>query len=490
MTRSNRSLKTAVNGRIVLITGASSGIGRALAVKVGAAGGIVLLVARRRDQLQETQRQVEQHGGTAFVHPCDLSDAIDIDRMVAEVLGAHGHVDVLVNNAGRSIRRAASASYDRFHDFQRTMQLNYFGAVRLILDLLPTMIERKSGHIVNVSTAGVQTSAPLFSAYLASKAALDTFTRSLSHEVGDGGITVSTVYMPLVRTPMIAPTGAFDQWPALSPDEAADLVCTALRTRRARVAQRLGTLGQVGYAVAPRFDQRLGALIARARLGRRWRAIVSAGSGRDAHVHADPNWREAFRRRLERAQVPTDPDEVRRLAELLAHIPLFELCTFAELHNLAATAYPVALHEGDILCTEGAESSDCYAVVEGDAVVSINGVEVGRVSAGQVVGERGPIEEQPRAATVVAASRLLAYAISRDRLRRLLESNADVAAHMHQQVRGRYRAGADENNLEVHAGDEPARACGDQPSAEDEDQDDDDGQPGSGVGQSLVVATG
>jgi NAD(P)-dependent dehydrogenase (short-subunit alcohol dehydrogenase family) len=219
-----RSLEQAVEGRTVMITGASSGIGRALALKVGAAGGTVLLVARRRDQLEEAKREIEDRGGFAHAYPCDLSDPLEIDRMVAQALKDHGHVDVLVNNAGRSIRRPVSGSYERFHDFQRTMQLNYFGAVRLILDLLPAMREHRSGHIINVSTAGVQTSAPMFSAYLGSKAALDAFSRSISFEVARDGIAISTVYMPLVRTPMIAPTKVYEEWPALTPEEAADLV--------------------------------------------------------------------------------------------------------------------------------------------------------------------------------------------------------------------------------------------------------------------------
>jgi short-subunit dehydrogenase len=246
-----KSLQDAVEGRTVLITGASSGIGQAAALKVGAAKGRVLLVARTEGKLRETAAAIERRGGIAHVHPCDLSDPDNVDRMAAEVLERHGHVDIVVNNAGKSIRRSINRSYDRFHDFQRTMALNYFGPVKLILDLLPTMRERHSGHIINVSTMGLQTNTPRFSAYLASKAALDAFSRSIAAEIIDDGVHITTVYMPLVRTPMIAPTKIYDRFPTLSPDEAAELITEAIRKRPKRVATTLGNLGQLSYAIVP-----------------------------------------------------------------------------------------------------------------------------------------------------------------------------------------------------------------------------------------------
>lgn len=245
------SLEEAVRGRTVMITGASSGIGQAAALKIGRAGGRVVLVARTREKLEETARGVDAGGGVAHVHPCDLSDPEDIDRMAAEVIAAHGVPDVLVNNAGRSIRRSVRRSYDRFHDYQRTMQLNYFGAVKLILDVLPGMRERGSGHIVNVSTMGLQTNTPRYSAYLASKAALDAFSRSIGPEIIADGVHITTIYMPLVRTPMIAPTKIYDRFPTLSPDEAADMIAEAIRRRPKRITTTLGTLGQLSYAVVP-----------------------------------------------------------------------------------------------------------------------------------------------------------------------------------------------------------------------------------------------
>jgi len=248
----DRSLSTVVKDKRIVVTGASSGIGRQVALKIGEAGGTVLLVARTREKLEELRNEVEEAGGTAYVHPADLSDRDDIERVADEILEQHGGVDVLINNAGRSIRRSVAASYDRFHDFERTMQLNYFGALKLILKLLPGMRERKTGHIINVSSIGVQTNTPRFSAYVASKAALDAFSRCIAPEVIGDGVHVTTVYMPLVRTPMIAPTNIYDAFPTLSPDEAAQLVCDAVLDKPTRVATRLGTFGEVLYAVSPK----------------------------------------------------------------------------------------------------------------------------------------------------------------------------------------------------------------------------------------------
>jgi short-subunit dehydrogenase len=246
-----RSLEDAVKDRNVMITGASSGIGRAAALEIGRAKGTVLLVARSADKLEEVGHEVEALGGKAYVHRADLTDFDDIDRMANEALEMHGIVDVLVNNAGKSIRRSVSRAYERFHDYQRTMQLNYFASVKLILDLLPMMREQGSGHIINISTIGLQTNTPRFSAYLASKAALDAFSRSIAPEVIGDGVHITTVYMPLVRTPMIAPTKIYDRFPTLTPEEAAEMITDAIRKRPKRVATTLGNIGQLGYAIAP-----------------------------------------------------------------------------------------------------------------------------------------------------------------------------------------------------------------------------------------------
>jgi NAD(P)-dependent dehydrogenase (short-subunit alcohol dehydrogenase family) len=250
--RGRASLEAAVRGRVVMVTGASSGIGKAASMKIADAGGIVLLVARTAEKLEEIKATIEARGGRAHVHAADLSDMDDIDRMADEALAQHGHVDVLVNNAGRSIRRSIALSYDRFHDFERTMQLNYFGAVKLILKLLPVMRERRSGQIVNVSSIGVQTNTPRFSAYVASKAALDAFSRCIASEIIDDGVYVSTIFMPLVRTPMIKPTKMYDRFPTITPDKAADMITEAIVHRPKRIATPLGTLGQILYAINPR----------------------------------------------------------------------------------------------------------------------------------------------------------------------------------------------------------------------------------------------
>jgi len=246
-----QSLEDAVTGRTVMITGASSGIGKAAAIKLGEAGGTMLLVARTAEKLEEVKGEIEAMGGTAYVHRCNLSETDDIDRMASEVVEQHETVDILINNAGKSIRRSVDRAYDRFHDFQRTMQLNYFAPVKLMLELLPVMREHKTGHIVNVSTIGLQVNTPRFAAYLASKAALDAFSRSIASEIIRDGVHITTVYMPLVRTPMIAPTKIYDRFPTMTPDEAADLIGEAIRKRPKRIGTTLGTVGQITYAIAP-----------------------------------------------------------------------------------------------------------------------------------------------------------------------------------------------------------------------------------------------
>src|SRR4249919_1100681 len=186
-----------------------------------------------------------------------MSDIEDVARMAEEVLAYHGQVDVVVNNAGRSIRRGVGLSYDRFHDYERTMQVNYFGAVRLILALLPSMRARKSGHIIDISSIGTQTNPPRFSAYVASKAALDAFGRVIASEVFDDGVRITTIHMPLVRTPMIAPTRMYDMFPAISPEEAAEMIAKAMVGQPKKVATRLGTFGELLYAVAPSVSDRI-----------------------------------------------------------------------------------------------------------------------------------------------------------------------------------------------------------------------------------------
>ncbi|MFK8016413.1 MAG: SDR family oxidoreductase [Gammaproteobacteria bacterium] len=251
----DRSLSGRVKDKVVMVTGASSGIGRATAIKMGEGGATVVLIARSPDKLEEARKEVAKHGGNAHAYTCDLSDLEDCDRLVAKVIEDLGQVDILVNNAGRSIRRGIASSFDRFHDFERTMQLNYFGSLRLIMGLLPTMTERRSGHVINISSIGVLSNAPRFSAYVASKAALDAFTRCAASELSHSGMHFTTINMPLVRTPMIAPTKLYQNVPTKSPEEAADMVVDAIVRRPKRIATRLGISAEIMHLLAPKMTE-------------------------------------------------------------------------------------------------------------------------------------------------------------------------------------------------------------------------------------------
>jgi NAD(P)-dependent dehydrogenase (short-subunit alcohol dehydrogenase family) len=251
----DHTLRGQVAGKVVLVTGGSSGIGLAAAHKLAEAGAITIICGRDEDKLLEAKKEVEARGFELITYPADLSDMADCDRFAQVLIANHGGVDVLVNNAGRSIRRAIEASYDRFHDFERTMQLNYFGALRLTMALLPSMTAKKRGHVINISSIGVLTNAPRFSAYVASKAALDAWTRCASSELQDLGIKFTTINMPLVRTPMIAPTKIYQNVPTLSPEEAADLIANGIVYKPVRIATRVGIFGQVLHAIMPRVAQ-------------------------------------------------------------------------------------------------------------------------------------------------------------------------------------------------------------------------------------------
>ena len=234
-----------------MITGASSGIGEALANRLGDAGARVLLVARSADKLEAMKQTIEARGGTAFVYPGDLSDAEDTQRLISTVLEQHAHVDILVNNAGISIRRSVQKSYDRVHDFERTLSLNFLGAVRLIMGFLPGMRAQKQGQIINVSTIGVQVNVPRYGAYIASKAALDAFSRVLAVEALKDGVKVTTIYMPLVKTPMMKSTTIYDAFPMRTAEQATDLVVEGIIRQPKRVAIPVGNLFEFAYGVAP-----------------------------------------------------------------------------------------------------------------------------------------------------------------------------------------------------------------------------------------------
>jgi NAD(P)-dependent dehydrogenase (short-subunit alcohol dehydrogenase family) len=252
-----RTLSDAVEGKTILITGGSSGIGEAAAKKIAEAGGTVVLVARTLENLEKVANDVRDDGGTAHVYRCDLSDMDAIAAMADQVLADLGGVDILINNAGRSIRRSLELSYDRIHDYQRTMQLNYLGAVQLILKFIPGMRERGFGQIINISSAGVQTRAPRFGAYIASKAALDTLCDALQAETVNEDVRFTTVHMALVRTPMIGPTTMYDKFPALSPEQAAGVIADAIVHRPRRASSPFGQFAAVADAVNPAVMDRM-----------------------------------------------------------------------------------------------------------------------------------------------------------------------------------------------------------------------------------------
>jgi NAD(P)-dependent dehydrogenase (short-subunit alcohol dehydrogenase family) len=253
----DRSLSSRVKGKVVLITGGSSGIGLATAKKVAAAGATTLICARGLEDLEKAKAEIqaETKGAKVAVYQVDLAELASADELVKKVLAEHGAVDVLINNAGRSIRRSIELSYDRFHDYERTMQLNYFGSLRLIMGLLPSMTDRRKGHVINISSIGVLTNAPRFSAYVASKAALDAFARCAASEFADKNIHFTIINMPLVKTPMIGPTKIYDNVPTLSPEEAADMVVRGIIERPHRLATRLGIFAEMLHLMAPKVYQ-------------------------------------------------------------------------------------------------------------------------------------------------------------------------------------------------------------------------------------------
>lgn len=243
--------------RHIVITGASSGIGRSTAIRVADMGALVILLARNEEQLMATVNEIRSRGGLAFGYVCDVTDADAVDATITRILAEHDHVDMLVNNAGRSIRRSLARSTDRFHDFERTMAVNYFGAVRMTMGLLPQMRARRFGHVVNISSASVQSHVPRFAAYVASKSALDGFSEVAAAELLHEGITFTTIHLPLVDTPMISPSDGYHAGPITSPETAAAMVTRALAKRPRRIDVPLGTIGEWGHTFTPRLKLRI-----------------------------------------------------------------------------------------------------------------------------------------------------------------------------------------------------------------------------------------
>lgn len=246
-----------LRGRHVIITGASSGIGRAAAIAVAERGATVFALARNADALDALVAEIRAAGGDAHAFTCDVTDSTSVEHTIKDILGRFEHVDYLVNNAGRSIRRSVVNSTDRLHDYERVMAVNYFGAVRMVLALLPHWRERRFGHVVNVSSAGVQARNPKYSSYLPTKAALDAFADVVGSETLSDHITFTNIHMPLVRTPMIAPSHRLNPVPAISPERAAAMVVRGLVEKPARIDTPLGTLAEVGNYFAPRTSRRI-----------------------------------------------------------------------------------------------------------------------------------------------------------------------------------------------------------------------------------------
>lgn len=242
-----------LDGKRILLTGASSGIGEAAAELLAREGATVAVVARREDLLDALAERITAAGGSAVALPCDVSDMDAVDALVADVEKRLGGVDILINNAGRSIRRPLAESLERWHDVERTITLNYYAPLRLIRGLAPGMLERGDGHVINVSTWGVLSEAsPLFAVYNASKAALSAVSRVVETEWGPKGVHSTTLYYPLVATPMIAPTKAYEGMPALTSEEAAEWMLTAARTRPVRIAPRMAIAAKALDTFGPR----------------------------------------------------------------------------------------------------------------------------------------------------------------------------------------------------------------------------------------------
>ncbi|HTW37519.1 MAG TPA: SDR family oxidoreductase [Steroidobacteraceae bacterium] len=250
-----RDLGSAVSGRSVLITGGSSGVGRATALRLAAAGARVLIVARDPQKLDAVRAEIASRGGEVHTYSCDITDGESCERVLARILTEHPHVDILINNAGRSIRRGIDRTYDRFHDYERVMRLNYFGAVRVTLALLPSMVAQGAGHVINISSIGVLSSATRFASYNASKAALEAFSRCAAGEYATRNVHFTVVNLPLVRTPMVAPTRLYEAFPLIEADEAAERICTAIIHRPDRVSTPLGSLAQLVELIAPALNR-------------------------------------------------------------------------------------------------------------------------------------------------------------------------------------------------------------------------------------------
>jgi NAD(P)-dependent dehydrogenase (short-subunit alcohol dehydrogenase family) len=252
-----QNLEERLNGKVVLITGGSSGIGKATALRLSKAGATVVICARNAETLRSAHVEIEQAGGKVYSVQADITQENDVQKLFDMIEMEFSGLDFLINNAGHSIRRSVMQSLDRLHDFERTINLNYLAAVSMTLKSLPLMERRHSGHVINISSIGVLSNSPRFSAYVGSKAALEAFSRCAAAEMADHKIFFTNINMPLVRTPMIAPTALYDHVPTLTPDEAAELVVEAVLTRPERLSTKLGKFAEIVHALSPKLQRQI-----------------------------------------------------------------------------------------------------------------------------------------------------------------------------------------------------------------------------------------
>lgn len=252
-----KNLEERLNGKVVLITGGSSGIGKAAAMHLCKSGATVIICGRDPEKLRQAHLDIEATGGTIVSHRADITESDDVERLFDMIEREFGGLDILINNAGHSIRRSVMQSLDRLHDFERTIELNYLASVSVTLKALPMMDRRHEGHIINISSIGVLSNSPRFSAYVASKAALEAFSRCAAAEMADHRIYFTNINMPLVRTPMIAPTALYDHVPTLTPDQAAELIGEAILKRPERLSTKLGKFADIVHALSPSLQRQI-----------------------------------------------------------------------------------------------------------------------------------------------------------------------------------------------------------------------------------------
>jgi short-subunit dehydrogenase len=242
-------LENAVRGKTILITGATFGIGEKLSYQLAKTDANLILVARTEEKLDQIKREIEANGGKVAIFPTDLTDIKSVENLLAKLNNLPNGVDIVINNAGKSILRSIKDSLDRFHDFQRTMALNYFAPVQLLLGLIP-ILEKNKGHIINVSAVNVLLiPAPFWAAYQSSKTAFDQWFRCAAPELNAAGIKTTSIYLPLVRTRMIEPTAEYKNAPAMSPNHVASIICKTIYTHKKYFAPWWLIFGQLASVI-------------------------------------------------------------------------------------------------------------------------------------------------------------------------------------------------------------------------------------------------